>query len=219
MPHHHHLDLSLTVLGYGNLTPKTDVGKILTIIYALIGIPLMLLYMTNIGHILGSSFKYTYSKICRCQEPQKHHLPTKATLPAGLTEDFSPSVSVSKEEASGSFSRSKHSSDSISETPIRPGSFRQLKSTLKHSRKVSSNSFREDVVDLSAIDMKPSLIVSEVSSNEMTEDAILAAPETVIDGDEYTPGTGTLSVPQRGDSPRSLSIKSSFSFKSRKVSR
>ena len=53
------------LLGYGNLTPKTDIGKVMTILYALVGIPLMLLYMTNIGHILGSSFKYTYSKMCR----------------------------------------------------------------------------------------------------------------------------------------------------------
>ncbi len=55
----------LHFLGYGNLTPKTDVGKLMTVLYALVGIPLMLLYMTNIGHILGSSFKYTYSKFCR----------------------------------------------------------------------------------------------------------------------------------------------------------
>jgi len=51
--------------GYGNLTPKTDAGKLLTVLYALVGIPLMLLYMTNIGSILGASFKYTYSKFCR----------------------------------------------------------------------------------------------------------------------------------------------------------
>ncbi len=60
-----HLKHVTCVSGYGNLTPKTDVGKLLTIFYALVGIPLMLLYMTNIGHILGSSFKYTYSKFCR----------------------------------------------------------------------------------------------------------------------------------------------------------
>ena len=34
-------------------------------LYALIGIPLMYLYMANIGGILASSFKYIYSKLCR----------------------------------------------------------------------------------------------------------------------------------------------------------
>ncbi len=68
--------------GYGNLTPKTDVGKLMTILYALVGIPLMLLYMTNIGHILGSSFKYTYSKFCRwVKREREENLPqlTRAT--------------------------------------------------------------------------------------------------------------------------------------------
>ena len=51
--------------GYGNLTTKTPLGKIATMLYALIGIPLMYLYMANIGGILASSFKYIYSKLCR----------------------------------------------------------------------------------------------------------------------------------------------------------
>jgi potassium channel subfamily K member 18 len=51
--------------GYGNLTPKTPMGKLATVFYALLGIPLMLLYMTNVGEILASSFKYTYNKMCR----------------------------------------------------------------------------------------------------------------------------------------------------------
>ena len=33
--------------------------------YALVGIPLMFIYMANIGTILATSFKYTYSKMCR----------------------------------------------------------------------------------------------------------------------------------------------------------
>jgi hypothetical protein len=51
--------------GYGNLTPKTDIGKLTTIFYALAGIPLMFIYMSTIGSILASSFKYTYAKLCR----------------------------------------------------------------------------------------------------------------------------------------------------------
>ena len=52
--------------GYGNLTPRTSLGKVVTMLYALTGIPLMFIYMANIGSILATSFKYTYSKMCRC---------------------------------------------------------------------------------------------------------------------------------------------------------
>ena len=51
-------------LGYGNLTPKTGWGKLATVFYALAGIPLMLLYMSNVGDILATSFKYTYKQMC-----------------------------------------------------------------------------------------------------------------------------------------------------------
>ena len=39
--------------------------QVVTILYALVGIPLMFIYMANIGTILATSFKYTYSKMCR----------------------------------------------------------------------------------------------------------------------------------------------------------
>lgn len=49
------------------------------------GIPLMLLYMTNIGHILGSSFKYLYAKACRSVflyiSPREHgHIDRKTQI-------------------------------------------------------------------------------------------------------------------------------------------
>jgi hypothetical protein len=39
----------------------------LTIMYAIIGMPLFLLYLSNIGDILAKSFKWTYAKCCLCQ--------------------------------------------------------------------------------------------------------------------------------------------------------
>lgn len=43
--------VSLKCLGYGNIAPVTDLGKIATIFYAIIGMPLFLLYLSNIGNL------------------------------------------------------------------------------------------------------------------------------------------------------------------------
>ncbi|KDR09567.1 hypothetical protein L798_00526, partial [Zootermopsis nevadensis] len=56
----------ITTIGYGNIAPQTEIGKVVTIIYAIIGMPLFLLYLSNIGDILAKSFKWTYAKCCLC---------------------------------------------------------------------------------------------------------------------------------------------------------
>jgi len=57
----------ITTIGYGHIVPTTPIGKIVTIFYAVLGVPLFLLYLSNIGNILATSFKWTYSRICKCQ--------------------------------------------------------------------------------------------------------------------------------------------------------
>ncbi|XP_059620709.1 potassium channel subfamily K member 4-like isoform X1 [Phlebotomus argentipes] len=57
----------ITTIGYGNLIPRTKWGKICTIVYAIIGMPLFLLYLSNIGDILAKSFKWIYAKVCLCR--------------------------------------------------------------------------------------------------------------------------------------------------------
>lgn len=52
--------------GYGNVSPRTDWGKVATILYAIIGMPLFLLYLSNIGDILAKSFKWIYAKVFLC---------------------------------------------------------------------------------------------------------------------------------------------------------
>lgn len=47
------------------MAPKTIGGKILTVLYALIGIPIMLLCLANIGDLLAHSFKYLYANVMR----------------------------------------------------------------------------------------------------------------------------------------------------------
>lgn len=53
--------------GYGNVAPRTPWGKVATVVYAIFGMPLFLLYLSNIGDLLAKSFKWLYAKICLCK--------------------------------------------------------------------------------------------------------------------------------------------------------
>ncbi|XP_045469717.1 TWiK family of potassium channels protein 7 [Harmonia axyridis] len=57
----------LTTIGYGSIAPKTNLGKIVTMIYALFGIPLTLLYLSSIGSILSRVARGVFSRaLCCC---------------------------------------------------------------------------------------------------------------------------------------------------------
>ena len=76
----------MTTVGYGHISPKSSsgqfyhheavvvnlissliLGQLFTIIYALIGMPLLMMFLGNIGNAFGDGIKYTYSRIC-CRE-------------------------------------------------------------------------------------------------------------------------------------------------------
>jgi PREDICTED: similar to AGAP004717-PC len=58
--------ISVSFLGYGKKAPKTWQGRLFTIAYALIGIPMMLLCISNLGNIMANTFRFSYRKICCC---------------------------------------------------------------------------------------------------------------------------------------------------------
>ncbi|XP_052847730.1 uncharacterized protein LOC128259415 [Drosophila gunungcola] len=54
----------ITTIGYGHISPRTDWGKVTTIFYAIVGIPLMLICLSNIGDVMATSFRFLYWRIC-----------------------------------------------------------------------------------------------------------------------------------------------------------
>ncbi|KAJ8917286.1 hypothetical protein NQ315_002303 [Exocentrus adspersus] len=79
------LPLALAVEeGYGSVSPRTTWGKLVTIIYALIGIPLMLLYLSATGDVLARSFRKLYGKMCGSSS-RKLHCPCTNTVRVPVT--------------------------------------------------------------------------------------------------------------------------------------
>ena len=83
--------LSGCVAGYGSVAPRTAWGKVITIVYALIGIPLMLVYLSTVGDVLARSFRRLYGRLCggggcRHSASSKTKLPvTDSYLSTGYT--------------------------------------------------------------------------------------------------------------------------------------
>jgi hypothetical protein len=57
--------------GYGHVAPYTNFGKVATILYAIIGIPVMLAFLANIGNLLARVFRMLFDQLFLMKQCRK----------------------------------------------------------------------------------------------------------------------------------------------------
>ncbi|KAK3582069.1 hypothetical protein CHS0354_013447 [Potamilus streckersoni] len=56
----------VTSIGYGHIAPKTVWGRIICIAYAMIGIPLTMIFLASIGNTLATMVRFMYGQLIHC---------------------------------------------------------------------------------------------------------------------------------------------------------
>ena len=54
----------MLIAGYGNIAPKTPMGQIVTMIYATFGMPVFMLWASNMGTLMAQTFTFLYANMC-----------------------------------------------------------------------------------------------------------------------------------------------------------
>lgn len=70
----------ITMIGYGNMVPRTSWGKGVTVFYAVFGIPLYILYFMNMGEVLAGSFRWLYTWLYECSTEQEEDEPPRRVI-------------------------------------------------------------------------------------------------------------------------------------------
>ncbi|XP_040579567.1 potassium channel subfamily K member 18 [Lepeophtheirus salmonis] len=106
----------ITTIGYGHIAPKTPIAKIVTIFYAILGIPLTVLCWSNIGDAMANAFRFSYWRIC-CfvctKNDKKRQRRRAAARPKVVASNRFPSRSLSIRRSQRTSQRSADSALSV----------------------------------------------------------------------------------------------------------
>ncbi|XP_065333129.1 uncharacterized protein galene isoform X2 [Cloeon dipterum] len=136
--------------GYGHIAPKTHWGKVVTIFYAILGIPLMLLCLSNIGDVMAHSFRFIYWKVC-CyvctRKPKRSHRRGRSSRGGTIRQHRNAGGAKSR---SASFRRSARTSQRSADSAL------GLSDSVMTRSSYSDNEFRyDDGVEVMQFPQKP----------------------------------------------------------------
>ncbi|XP_068250020.1 potassium channel subfamily K member 18 isoform X2 [Palaemon carinicauda] len=112
----------ITTIGYGHIAPKTDWGKVITIIYAIPGVPLMMLCLANIGDGMAHSFRFLYWKVCCYACTKRPKKKRRVRHMRGSSRRY-PSQPGSGRIRSSSFRRSNRASEKSADSHLSDSAF------------------------------------------------------------------------------------------------
>lgn len=61
----HYSPLTLSIVGYGHIYPATNTGRAITIVYAIIGIPMFLILLADFGKLFTRGIKFMWAYVRR----------------------------------------------------------------------------------------------------------------------------------------------------------
>ena len=83
---------TLTMIGYGNIAPRTSLGQMFCMVYTVFGLALMMLFLANIGNMMARTIKRSYSRLacrwCRVRRRWSQHPDWLTTEPDRVKEDI-----------------------------------------------------------------------------------------------------------------------------------
>ena len=143
--------LNILFAGYGNIAPKTGWGQIATMVYATFGMPIFMLWASNMGTLMAQTFTFLYANVCcfvcrrgkkkkalkalkRQEERETRSGSSKLLWPEGR--DVSPALTTSTklDGMSHNMQRAMNGSEIPIQNSLNP--YSSLNSTLKMDPKV-----------------------------------------------------------------------------------